>query len=71
MDQKENISVLFAEDETDIRNRYCQILKERFENVYEASNGIDAYKIFSVYSPSILIVDINMPEMDGLELIKK
>jgi DNA-binding response OmpR family regulator len=71
MDQKENISVLFAEDETDIRNRYCQILKERFENVYEASNGIDAYKIFSIYSPSILIVDINMPEMDGLELIKK
>ena len=71
MDNKEKISVLFAEDETDIRNRYCQILKERFENVYEASNGIDAYKIFSTYSPSILIVDINMPGMDGLELIKK
>lgn len=71
MDEKKNISVLFAEDETDIRNRYCQILKERFENVYEASNGEDAYKIFSIYSPSILIVDINMPGMDGLELIKK
>ncbi len=66
-----NLTLLFVEDERDIRERYCQILAQKFDNIYQASNGEEAYTVFCNKRPNILIVDINMPKIDGLEFVKK
>lgn len=69
--EKYPYSILFAEDEKAIRDNYVSYLKLIFENVYEASNGLEAYKIYKQIRPDILIVDIDMPKMNGIELLSK
>jgi DNA-binding response OmpR family regulator len=71
MVNRKNISILFVEDEVEVRKNYCNILQKEFKNVYEASNGEEALKIFLDKLPEILIVDINLPKMNGLDFIKK
>ena len=56
-------------------NRYLssfyRFLKKIFSNVYTASNGIDALKLYKKSSYDIVITDIEMPHMDGIEMIEK
>ncbi len=69
--KKHPYSILFIEDEEAIRNNYTSYLKHHFEEVYEAEDGLSAYKIYKEKKPHILIVDIHIPHMDGIELLKK
>ena len=39
--------------------------------VSDASNGEEAFDMYNQYKPDIIITDIKMPRMDGIELIKK
>ena len=71
MINKQDISLLFIEDEVEIRKNYVMALKPSFKNVYEASNGKDGFNIYKDKKPEILIVDINMPKLNGLDLIGK
>ena len=64
-------SVLFIEDEKAIRDNYVSYLKKHFRNVYEAEDGESAYKIYKEKTPELLIVDINIPKLNGLDLLKK
>jgi DNA-binding response OmpR family regulator len=63
--------VLFIEDEKAIKENYVRYLKRYFSNVYEAENGEEAYKIYKEKKPHILIIDINIPKLNGIELLKK
>lgn len=67
----QNYSVLYAEDEDSIRKRYRSVLSNYFKNVYEATNGQEAHDIYIQNKPDVLIIDINMPILNGLELAKK
>lgn len=69
--EKYNYSVLFIEDEEELRKNYVMFLKMYFETVYEASDGEEAYQIYKDKKPNILIVDINIPKLNGLDLLKK
>ena len=71
MSDKKDISVLYVEDEDKIREKYKQFLKRFCTNIYEASNGEEAYTIYKEKRPDIIIADINMPKLNGLELVKK
>jgi len=64
-------SILFVEDEKAIRDNYVSYLKKHFKNVYEAEDGELAYKIYKDKKPELMIVDINIPKLNGLDLIKK
>jgi len=64
-------SVLYAEDEHSVRKMYVDVLKNYFGIVYEASNGIEALEIYKTHKPDLLILDINMPIMSGLEVAQK
>jgi len=66
-----NLSVLYAEDETGVRQNVSEMLELFFKNVYLAKNGLEAYKLFLEKSPDLIITDIKMPVMDGLELSKR
>src|ERR1044072_1379131 len=64
-------TVLVAEDSSDTR----VMLKRAFElkgyHVLEAEDGQQALDIARRHHPSLIVVDLNMPVMDGLETIKK
>ncbi len=63
--------ILFVEDEEAIRKNYVKYLKRYFANVYEAEDGQKAYEIYKEKKPHILIVDLNIPKQNGLELLAK
>jgi len=41
-----------------------------FEFVYEATDGVEAYNIYKEKRPNILIIDINIPKINGLDLLQ-
>ena len=63
-------TVLVAEDSQDTR----AMLKRAFElkgyRVFEAEDGQEALEIARQYRPSLIVIDLNMPVLDGLETIK-
>ncbi len=70
-DDKHAYTVLFVEDEVKVRKNYVMYLEMIFDSVYEASDGEEAYTIYKEKKIDILIVDINIPKLNGLELLAK
>ncbi|MEA3370045.1 MAG: response regulator transcription factor [Campylobacterota bacterium] len=68
---EKNISILVAEDETELREYLVEYLEIFFENVYSVKCGQEAYDIYLEKSPNIILSDINMPNLDGLSMISK
>lgn len=67
-------SLLVVEDEKWIRKGIVHKLKKvdlSFDEIYDAKNGIEALEIIKDNNIDIIITDICMPDMDGIELIKK
>ena len=65
------LNVLYAESEDFIRENTAEALQFMSMNVKAVSNGEKAYKEYLRNRPDILIVDIEMPILSGLELIEK
>lgn len=63
-------TILYAEDEEQTRKNYTNYLQRYFKEVYSVSNGEDALKQYEKYKPDVLLLDINMPKINGLELAK-
>jgi len=63
-------TVLIAEDSRDTRQMLKRALELKGYRVLEARNGLEAVDIARSLRPNLLIVDLNMPELDGLETIK-
>ena len=62
---------LYVEDEEIVREILGMFLRRRFKDLYEAENGLDGLELFKKYNPDIVITDIEMPIMNGLEMIKQ
>ena len=71
MKNKKNYSILYAEDDSIIREGYISYFQSIFYTVYEASDGEEALELYNQHLPDIVIFDINMPKLDGLSLIEK
>ncbi|PLY08133.1 MAG: hypothetical protein C0625_02815 [Arcobacter sp.] len=63
-------SILLAEDEEQLRNSFKKVLLLYVEKVYTASDGEEALEQYKKYNPDILITDLKMPKLNGLDLIK-
>lgn len=61
-------SILIIDDEADIRDILSYNLKKEGFEVYTAPNGPDGIDIAIKHKPSIIILDVMMPEMDGIEV---
>lgn len=69
--KKENVKILLVDDEPDIVEIIRYNLKQEGYKVYTASNGIDALKISKKELPHLIILDVMMPMMDGIETCEK
>ncbi|HPU43409.1 MAG TPA: response regulator, partial [Dictyoglomaceae bacterium] len=66
--------VIIADDEKIIREGIKKVIdwqKEGFKIICDASDGVDAYKKITRLKPELCLIDIKMPGLDGLELIKR
>lgn len=70
-EQYKNLKVLYVEDEEFIRRNATSYLKRLFHNVYEASDALNAMDMIEKYHPHIVITDIKMPKLNGLDMIRK
>lgn len=62
-----SVKILLVDDEDDILEFLSYNLKKYHFNVFTASNGKDAIKLAKKEIPQLIILDIMMPEMDGIE----
>jgi len=70
LDILSNKKVLYAEDEEGIRENIAEVLEMFFEHVTAVSDGREALDEMSLGNYDVLIFDICMPHMDGLDAIK-
>src|SRR6478672_4771883 len=63
--------ILVAEDEGALRDFICRNLRARGFDVLEAANGLEAMAEWEGAQPHLLILDIMMPKMDGLEVCRR
>ncbi|HEF1789275.1 TPA: response regulator transcription factor [Campylobacter jejuni] len=63
--------ILVVEDEIKTRESMINILSERFSKVIGAQNGDEGFKKFKKFKPDLVITDIAMPIMDGLDMARE
>src|SRR5437763_7344978 len=63
--------ILLAEDQVALRDFVSRNLRARGFEVLEASNGLEAVALWEREDPHLLILDIMMPRMDGLEVCRR
>lgn len=68
--QSVNLNVLYVEDEEILRSSMQQTLLKLFNHAFVATNGQEAFELFKKEQIDIVMTDINMPIMDGMELIQ-
>lgn len=62
-----NYKVLLVDDETDILEFLGYNLKKEGFEIYTATNGYNAIELAKVHEPDLILLDVMMPEMDGIE----
>jgi DNA-binding response OmpR family regulator len=66
----EGTTILLAEDDIILAELYTERLKKEGFTVVHASNGEDALQYVKDYTPALIILDIMMPKMNGLDVLK-
>lgn len=67
----EKFNVIIAEDDTVLRDLYLRKLDPNTYDVRTAENGQEALDLILKDAPDLLLLDINMPVMDGFEMLEK
>lgn len=68
---KIDIKILYVEDDASSRLFAATVLKNVTTNLYTAENGLVGLEIFEKYLPEIVITDIAMPQMNGLDMARR
>lgn len=63
--------VLLVEDSSDLRHLFARVLKGNGFEVCEAANGREALQCLPGFEPDVVLTDLMMPEIGGIELIRR
>lgn len=66
-----SLKILYIEDEEAIRTTLEIYMRKYISNLYTAKNGRDGLELYYSQKPDIIITDIMMPELTGIEVIQK
>ncbi len=64
-------SVLIADDDQNVRKMVRVLLESEGYTVHEAPDGKAALEVIDAHKPDVLVLDVHMPEMDGLGVLRK
>jgi len=64
------VTIMVVDDSLTVRKVTTNLLERHDYNVVQAVNGLDALNKIKINKPDLILLDIEMPEMDGLELTK-
>lgn len=64
------LKILVAEDDRDISSQLCSFFSERNYNVLEVFRGDEAIELVKRERPHLILLDLNMPGCDGIEVLK-
>ena len=65
------LTLLYIEDDRDIQMIYSVQLENFVDKIIYAGDGEEGYELYLVHKPDIILLDINMPKLDGISLAKK
>lgn len=63
--------ILVVDDEESIRSLLQAILQRRHQQVLLAASGTEALDLFRQHEPDVTILDLNMPKMNGLQVLRQ
>jgi DNA-binding response OmpR family regulator len=63
--------ILLVDDEEGIQLLYRGEFEDEGYDVFSAFNGKEAMEMFTEINPDLVILDINMPDMNGIEVLRK
>lgn len=66
----QTLTLLYVEDEEKVRENVLSYLEKRFKTVHTAVNGAEGLAKYNELNPDIVLTDIKMPVMDGLEMAR-
>ena len=66
-----DLTVLLVEDEQFPREAIGRFLQSQVATVHLAGNGQEGLELFNTYQPDVVITDLEMPVMNGLEMIRR
>lgn len=69
--KKRRLRVLVADDNREVRDKVVQLLRPDFEVVGTAEDGKAVFEAVLLLEPDILVLDISMPGMNGIEAAKE
>lgn len=70
MDRSSDLSVLCVDNEPDIRDFVIGILSGCASIVYTAVDGVEGLEAYHSFKPDVVITDVRMPRIDGLDMIR-
>ncbi|MFP4332716.1 MAG: response regulator [Campylobacterales bacterium] len=70
-DNLKNKSILYVEDDSETVEVFKLILSRFIKEIHTASNGKEGLEMYKELKPDIIITDIEMPIMSGLELLNE
>jgi two-component system, cell cycle response regulator len=65
------INLLYVEDELSVRELLSKRLEKIVKNLYVAQNGQEGYEKYLEFKPDMILTDISMPKLNGIEMTKK
>ncbi len=63
--------VLVVDDDKELKTTICELLKGKHFQVAEATDGVEALECIKKNRPDLVIMDVNMPRLDGLTTLKR
>ena len=62
-------TILIVEDEQYLRNTLTELLEDNHYKTLTASTGVEALTIATSHCPDLILLDLGLPDIDGIEII--